>query len=319
MERENTCPLCRSKLLLVDYELVCTSCGYVAQSGLETSQTVSRNYSLKADLLAQYELGSYIGSVDLNSKGAFRLSIGEGESSIRYLKAISDYGLKSSRNNEGHSCMKILSRICDKVELPETILVHALKLSQDLLDARSKVKGITIPAICLYSLIVACKESHINKVNTKKLMEIFKAYGYRISLSSLIKISAEVTVPMVPKASEDYLSVTIPAIVSNPIVKEKIMKYYHSPTEYERKLYRATISVLAYVDKRRRGGHNPYALAATSTYAGEVALSKMEKRRPIFSQRVVSESVEVAEYTIREQFGEFFRDALLSFLSQVNC
>ncbi|MEM3403940.1 MAG: hypothetical protein QXJ17_05360 [Nitrososphaeria archaeon] len=318
MEREDVCPLCRNKLLLVDYELVCKSCGYVIQNDPGPSQTVLKKYSLKTDLLTQSELGSYIGTVDFNSKGICSLNIREGGSSIRYLKVISDYGLKSQRSNEENYCMRILSRICDKLELPETVLVQALQLSQALLDIRDKVKSITIPAICLYSLIVACKKLHVNKVNTKNLMNVFKAYGYRINLSSLIKISTEVSVPMVPKSSEDYLPVTIPAIVTHPIVKDKLMKYYMSPTEYERKLYRSAVSILSRIDKCKRGGHNPYALAATSIYAGEMALSKMEKRRPLFSQHIVSESVEVAEYTIREQYGEFFREALLSFLSQIS-
>jgi len=89
--------------------------------------------------------------------------------------------------------------------------------------------------------------------------------------------------------------------------------------EYERKLYRTIISILAYIDRYKRSGHSPYTLAATSIYAGEIALSKVEGRNPMFSQRAVSKSTDVAEYTIREQYGKLFRDAVLSFLSQINC
>jgi len=132
-----------------------------------------------------------------------------------------------------------------------------------------------------------------------------------------VRVSTAVNVPLPSKLSEDYLLTIIPTVVSNPIVKERIKKYYLSSVEYERKLYRTIISILAYIDKYRKGGHNPYTLAATSVYAGEIALSRIERRQPIFSQHIVSRSVDVAEYTIREQYGELFRSAVQSFLSQI--
>lgn len=227
---------------------------------------------------------------------------------------VSDYGLKSSRDYKEHSCIRIISRISDRLELPETVSIYAFDLSRSFLDVRSKVRSISIPAICLYSLIVSCKKFCINKVNTKRLIQAFRELGYRISLSSIVRVSTVVDVPLVPKLSEDCLLTIIPAVVSNPIVKERIKKYYLSSVEYERKLYRTIISIPAYIDKYRKGGHNPYTLAATSVYAGEIVLSTIEKRLPIFSQHIVSRSVDVAEYTIREQYGKIFRESIRKFL-----
>ena len=315
---ESLCPLCSSKLLLVEDELVCESCGYVIQGSVQAPKPVEEMSSLNAKLFASYELGSYVGPPELDSKDTACSGIGGGQLNIKYLKMISDYGLRSSRNYDEYSCMRIISRISGKLELPEVVSVHALGLSRRFLDVKGTVKGVSIPTICLYSLIVSCKKFYVNKVNTKKLIQIFRTYGYRVSLSSLIKMSVAVNVPLTPKLSEDYLLTIIPAVSSNPIVKERIGRHYSSPVEYERQLYRTVISILAYIDKYKKGGHNPYALAATSVYAGEMALSKIEKRQPIFSQHIVSQSVDVAEYTIREQYGELFRDAVLSFISQVN-
>ncbi|MGQ9780836.1 MAG: hypothetical protein ACUVQ8_01070 [Nitrososphaeria archaeon] len=319
MEKGRLCPLCNSRLLLVEDELVCQSCGYVLQDDIQVSRLAREVSYSSGKLISSHELGSYVGPPKIDSGDNTFQGIGGGQLNIRYLKMVSDYGFRSSKNYEEYSCMRIISRISDKLELPEAVSLYALDLSRNFLDVRLKVKGISIPAVCLYSLMVSCKKFYINRVNTKKLIRIFKELGYRVSLSSIIRISIVVDVPLAPKPSEDYLLTMIPAVTSNPIVNEKIKRYYSSPVEYERKLYRTIISVLAYIEKYKKGGHNPYALAATSVYAGEIALSKIERRQPLFSQHIVSQSVDVAEYTIREQYGELFRDAVLSFLLQVNC
>lgn len=317
MEKGRLCPLCDSRLLLVEDELVCQSCGYVLQDDMQAPISSREAAYLGGRPISSYELGSYVGPPKIDSMDNTFQGMGGGQLNIRYLKMVSDYGFKSSKGYEEYSCMRIISRICDKLGLPEAVSLYALDLSKNFLDARSKAKGISIPAVCLYSLMVSCKKFYVNRVNTKKLVQIFKELGYRVNLSSIIRMSIAVDVPLTPKLSEDYLLTMIPAVTSNPIVNERVKRYYSSSVEYERKLYRTIMSVLAYVEKHRKGGHNPYALAATSVYAGEIALSKIERRQPIFSQHIVSQSIDVAEYTIREQYGELFRDAVSSFLFQL--
>ncbi len=61
------------------------------------------------------------------------------------------------------------------------------------------------------------------------------------------------------------------------------------------------------LDSSVRGGHNPSALAATSFYAAEMAVSESESRKRLFTQREAAACVNAAEYTVREQFCELFR------------
>jgi transcription initiation factor TFIIIB Brf1 subunit/transcription initiation factor TFIIB len=61
------------------------------------------------------------------------------------------------------------------------------------------------------------------------------------------------------------------------------------------------------LDSSVRGGHSPCALAATSFYAAEMVVSEGEARKRLFTQRDVANCVNVAEYTVREQFCELFR------------
>ena len=222
---ENLCPLCSSKLLLVEDELVCESCGYVVQNVIQVPVSTGQASCLSTKLISSYELGSYVGPPKLSSKDSTFSGIGGGQLNIKYLKMISDYGLKSPRDYEEHSCIRIISRISDRLELPETVSIYTLDLCRDFLDVREKVRSISIPEICLYSLIVSCKKFSINKVNTKRLIQIFRELGYRITLSSIVRVSTAVRVPLPSKLSEDYLLTIIPAVVSNPIVKERIKRH----------------------------------------------------------------------------------------------
>ncbi|MCX8188527.1 MAG: hypothetical protein N3F64_02350 [Nitrososphaeria archaeon] len=305
---KSVCPLCNSKLILVDNELVCETCGYVSQD----IQIASSEFEQKIF----YELGSHIGFKNLYSQENIS-RIGE-SSSPKYYRMLSERWLKTSKENEEYYCMKVISRVCEKLTIPENVAAYAFEFSKRILSKKLEHEGITIPIICLYSLMISCKKSKIDRITMRKLFKTFRTLGYRVSLAALAKVSCLANMALEPKPVEEYLTTIIPSITAHPVVLEKVKKYYLSPVEYERKLYRTTIAILSYVDKYRRGGHNPYALASTATYAGEIALSKIEHRQPLFSQRIISESVDIAEYTVREQYSELFREAVYQLISNLN-
>ncbi len=306
---ESVCPLCNSRLVLVDDELVCESCGYVAQD----TNIISSEFGQKK---TSYELGSQIGFKNQYLQENFS-RIGE-SSSLKYYRMLSERWLKTERENEEYYCMKVISRVCEKLAIPENVAVYAFEFSKRLLSKRLEHEGVTVPIVCLYALMISCKKSKIDRITMKKLFRTFRTLGYRVSLAALAKVSCLTNTAIEPKPVEEYLTTIIPSIATNPVVLERAKKYYLSPVEYERKLYRTTIAILSHVDKYRRGGHNPYALATTAAYAGEITISKIEHRPPLFSQRIISESVDVAEYTIREQYSELFREAVNKLLHDLD-
>ncbi|MEM3714552.1 MAG: hypothetical protein QXF82_06360 [Nitrososphaeria archaeon] len=305
---ENVCPLCNRRLILVDDELVCESCGYVAQEIHITQSSFERNNF--------YGLGSHMGFKNEYFKENFS-GIGEG-SSLKYYRMLSERWLKTAKENEEYYCIKVISRVCEKLAIPENVAAYTFEFSKRILSKRSEHDGITVPTICLYALMISCKRSKVDRITMKKLFKTFRILGYRVSLAALAKVSCLANMALEPKPVEEYLTTIIPSVTAHPLVLERIKKHYLSPVEYERKLYRTTTAILSYVDKYKRGGHNPYALAATATYAGEIALSKIEHRPPLFSQHIISESVDVAEYTVREQYSEFFREAVYQLLDKLS-
>jgi transcription initiation factor TFIIIB Brf1 subunit/transcription initiation factor TFIIB len=304
---KSVCPLCNGRLICVDDELVCQSCGYVLQETLATPAVTGQKIL--------YELGSQMDFKGLNGDGKFS-GIGE-SSSIRYYKRLSEHWLKTSKESEEYYCMKVISRVCEKLSIPENVALYAFELSKNILSKKEGFGDISVPTVCLYTLIVSCKRAKISRISIKRLFKTFKTLGYRVSLASLAKVSCISNMAIEPKPVEEYLTTVIPAIISHPMVSERLKGHYLSPVDYERKLYRATVAVLSYVDRIRRGGHNPYAVATTAVYAGEIVLSKVEGRRPLFSQRMVSECVEVAEYTVREQYSELFKEAVYMLLANL--
>ena len=80
-----------------------------------------------------------------------------------------------------------------------------------------------------------------------------------------------------------------------------------SETVYYNKLYKVAREALGIVEREAMGGHSPCGLAASAVYAAEVALAQSDSRIRFLSQREVAECIGVAEYTVREQYGEVFR------------
>jgi transcription initiation factor TFIIIB Brf1 subunit/transcription initiation factor TFIIB len=287
------CAHCSGKVVDMGDEFVCSSCGVVVPK--EVIETVERRPS--AVDYTNYSLGSFLGPSEYGPEDKEK-GFSKSSSSFKYLKTISDYSQDDSAGV--YPCTKLMERICEKLALPNGIIGQSVKIAKELLEIRKEREGFTIAAICAFWIISACKIYGVTSVGLKEVVEAHMDLGYRVKPSAIVRLSFDSSAKPGPRKAEEYLG-RVAAHLS------EMLPGLGAPPGYEKKLLCVGAEALRMLDSSERGGHNPCALAATGIYAAEVMISRSEGRRRLFTQKEAATCVNVAEYTVREQFCELFR------------
>jgi transcription initiation factor TFIIIB Brf1 subunit/transcription initiation factor TFIIB len=199
-----------------------------------------------------------------------------------------------------YPCAKLIERICEKLSLPPGVIGQAIAVAKGLLVIRKQRAGYTIAAISAFSIISACRIYGVSSAGVREVVAAHRSLGHKVRPSTLIKMGFDSPVKASAMRAEEHLG-RVAARLS------EILPKLGAPPGYQYKLLHLARRALAMLDSSVRGGHSPCALAATSFYAAEMAVSESESRKRFFTQREVATCVSVAEYTVREQFCELFR------------
>jgi transcription initiation factor TFIIIB Brf1 subunit/transcription initiation factor TFIIB len=283
----------------IDEEIVCSSCGSVRPKEVAAGAGGGPAAARRAHAVdyTSHSLGSFLGPIDRDrdespSKGL------SGSSNFRYLKTISDY---SQVDEAGvYPCAKLIERICEKLALPPGAMGQAIAVAKGLLVIRKQRTGYTIAAISAFSIISACRICGVSSVGVKEVVAAHRALGHNVRPSTLIRMGFDSPVKASAMRAEEHLG-RVAARLSETLPR------LGAPAGYQYRLLHLARRALAMLDSSVRGGHSPCALAATSFYAAEIAVSQSETRKRLFTQRDAANCVNVAEYTVREQFCELFR------------
>ncbi len=281
-------------------EIVCSSCGGVRPKEVEADPVggavVRRAHAVD---YTNHSLGSFLGPADYDHDEASSSKGFSGSSStFKYLKTISDY---SQVDEAGvYPCAKLIERICEKLSLPRGVMGQSIAVAKGLLVIRKQRIGYTIAAISAFSIISACRIYGVSNVGVREVVGAHRALGHNVRPSTLIKMGFDSPVKASAMKAEEHLG-RVAARLSEVLPK------LGAPPGYQYRLLHLARRALGMLDSSVRGGHSPCALAATSFYAAEVAISEGESRKRFFTQREVAACVNAAEYTIREQFCELFR------------
>ncbi len=291
------CTHCSGRMVDIDEEMVCSSCGGVRPKETETGSADAVRRAHAVDY-TNHSLGSFLGPIDYDRDDAPARGLSGSSSTFRYLKTISDY---SQVDEVGvYPCAKLIERICEKLSLPVGVMGQSISVAKGLLMIRKQRVGYTIAAISAFSIISACRICGVSTVGAREVVAAHKALGHNVRPSMLIKMGFDSPVKASAMRAEEYLG-RVAARFS------EILPRLHAPPGYQYRLLHLARRALAMLDSSVRGGHNPRALAATSFYAAEVAIAESESRKRLFTQRDIATCIEAAEYTVREQFCELFR------------
>jgi transcription initiation factor TFIIIB Brf1 subunit/transcription initiation factor TFIIB len=293
------CAHCSGRMVDVDDEIVCSSCGSVRPKEV-AADSASGTAMRRAHAVdyTNHSLGSFLGSMDYDRDEAPSKGFSGSSSTFRYLKTISDY---SQVDEAGvYPCAKLIERMCEKLCLPGGAMGQSIAVSKGLLAIRKQRTGYTIAAISAFSIISACRICGVSSVGVREVVAAHRALGHNVRPSTLIKMGFDSPVKASAMRAEEHLG-RVAARLSEVLPK------LGAPPGHHYKLLHLARRALGMLDSSVRGGHSPSALAATSFYAAEVVVSQSESRRRLFTQREVAACVNAAEYTVREQFCELFR------------
>ena len=291
------CPHCAGRMVDVEEELVCSSCGSVKAKEVAAEPGGTTDRRVHAVDYTSHSLGSFLGPMDYDRDEPQRGLAGS-PSTFKYLKTISDY----SQVDEArvYPCAKLIERICEKLSLPPGVMGQAIAVAKGLLAIRKQRSGYTIAAISAFSIISACRICGVSTVGVRDVVGTHRALGHNVRPATLIRMGFDSPVRASPMRAEEHLG-RVTARLS------EVLPRSGAPPGYQYKLLHLARRALGMLDSSVRGGHSPAALAATSFYAAEMVVSESESRKKLFTQREAANCVNVAEYTIREQFCELFR------------
>jgi transcription initiation factor TFIIIB Brf1 subunit/transcription initiation factor TFIIB len=203
----------------------------------------------------------------------------------------------------------LIERVCEKLYLPNAVMGQAIVISMKILS--NQETGINTAAISAYSVMAACKIEGISKVGLKEIVDAHKSLGRRVKVSSLVRLYLESPVKQRPRNASEYIKPIIARVLQIEKVEKGILTYFSSKVDYMRNLYSEATELIEKAKMIGTGGHNPRALAAASVYGAEYLLSRREKRKKVITQKDIALSSGMTEYTIREQFGEIFRELIV--------
>jgi transcription initiation factor TFIIIB Brf1 subunit/transcription initiation factor TFIIB len=297
------CEECLGEIVDTGDELVCRSCGVVTEK--EVLEAWGKQRAPQAIDYTAQALGGYLGSLEHGYEERFSRAFSRTSSNFEYLKLISDYS--GREDSTIYACVKMIERVCEKLSMPSMIVGQAVVIAKKLFVVKRQRNDITSAAVSAYAIITASKIGQVTSVGVKEIIEAHRLMGRRVKMSALIQLSLNSPIKMLPRKPEDYVGRVIARLSSKGSLAEDLASRGINGVVYLNALRVAAKEALAAVEQPTRGGHSPCTLAATAVYAGEVSLAKKESRKRLLSQKDVAESVDVAEYTVREQYGEIFR------------
>jgi transcription initiation factor TFIIIB Brf1 subunit/transcription initiation factor TFIIB len=299
---QDKCAECGAEIMDVGEELVCRLCGVVASK--EVVEIGGGGGPLKAVDYTGQSLGGYLGPIEYGPREKFSKGISASPSTFGYLKLVSDFA--GREESAAYTCLKLIERVCEKLALPRVVWNQAMVIAKKLYGRGERV-GANSGAVSAYAIITACKIERVTSVDVKEIIAAHRLMGKRVKFASLVRLSLESPFKSEARRAEDYVPRVIARLASSENLSLNLEEAGVRPSAYLARLREAALVCLSVVGESRRGGHSPIGIAAASVYAGEMLLSNLEKREARITQRSLARQAGVAEYTVREQYGELFR------------
>ncbi len=320
---KNRCLECGGSLIQTDSDMVCTNCGLIAQQIYENPsiQLISSEGSYGSQYASISEqpsklktLGTFIGSyqkknfVDATGNQlAFPKKL-----QYRRLKSLNDVYLHFNGRQREYRGYSLLSRVCSTLEVTDSTRADALFLFQKVHhQLKKKMKLSCLIMGALYLAVRTRKEN----IELNRLVKAVQVNGFSIAgkdiirSASLIRQYAKIRVRHVK--SEEYLDAIIGRIQKDYTLRSAIQKRTNNREEFFQQLRVVAKQLLNQFPLPKRGGRNPFILAAAMINAADILLARhkifpecylKQSRRGILTQKKLSEILDIAEFTLREHY-----------------
>lgn len=317
------CEECGGPVINADTGYTCSQCGLINQLCYESpllkiSAKDNKEYGV-FNYFGDREhiidgMGSFIdyyGSTRITDGNKRRLSQSSEKMFLR-LKRINDQQLHTINRESDYRALRILNRMTSLFRLTKQIRNRAAYLFRIMVPHVDKSPRLNRVILVATSLYVALREHPDSNVITfNELGEGFKRQGHRVSKKLITRALWELR-PLLSEAldfskilskSKDYISTVLNHLHKSSKIEKRLTDRQVNKETYYQLLFKKTQNLLQSIPFKVRGGRNPYVFTVSVVYAADQFICTNQLRvRPILSQKLVSETAKVAEYSVRDHY-----------------
>ena len=327
----NKCPECGGQVIQNAHESVCEQCGIILDdlffmTRYQINETKDSDINPGDQFVSigkvvdnVCNLGSHMGYY---SNKVFYDYRGEIISShqqhvFKKLKQWYSLPLKIKDHETDYRILKILSNVAQCMKLSSLVKNRAAYFYQKIIkNAKSIRNHVSLIGFCIF--YSAREFSHNAPISIRELCDIFQSLGHRINPRLIIRDSIDyqnfIKEKNNPHKSEDYIIRLVNTIeLYKPIIDRLKRKGSHlTISEYVNLLRRKSLKVLELMSDKIRGSRNPFILAGAVVYCADKLLAKQYALKSLLTQRMASQAMGIAEYSIRDHYVKIVKPFVLS-------
>ncbi len=324
------CPECNGVIILSSFERTCKDCGLVITEVFGDSSYLISDKNNKNNLNKQYValgertnfvggLGSFIGyenSRYLKDKYGRLLHPNEQKLFRRLKKNYSQF-IRIKNHETEYRIFNILNKLSIYLQLNKNIRNMAAYYYKKIVKNEKKIiNNISLIAFCIF--YAARKESHNAPITINEISNAFQNFGHRVNsrliLRDGINYKKHLMNNSAPHRSEDYISRLISDVISNKELERRlyIKGITWTKKEFQDNLTSKCRKILKHLTLQRRGGRNPFILTGAIIYLADKLLAKEHNHKAILTQKIISESTKIAEYSIRDHYVNLLKPLFIN-------
>ncbi len=312
----NFCEECGTVVIQTATHNVCPSCGLVQGQKFVEGNYVSIDSAksfgnqfvdvINKPGLANGGSGSFIdfyGNWNLTDYSGRTINQGK---FFRYarLKKMNDYYSQSTSQMKLYRALQLVNRIHGVLDLPEGLKDEVSKLYR---KCYQKIPShYRIPIVVAACFYISTKLMNYNLL-LKEIVSACERLGLKVKGKTLITTASEIKkalrLQIRATRPEEYLEKAILSLSNNQNLVDKLKQLHIGIQEYTVQIRSESSNLIKLLDNEKRGGRNPFILAAACVAGSDTIVSaKIGKKRGIATQKIVAESCNIPEYTLREHY-----------------
>ncbi|MFX1233176.1 MAG: hypothetical protein ACFFBY_01350 [Promethearchaeota archaeon] len=327
--RAKKCPECYGNVILTSHEQICQDCGLIIDQLYTESSYLFDSHSNNNNLNKQYvalgERTDFVGGlgtfIDYESSKYLKDTSGRllppnEQTLYRRLKKNYTQFLRIRNHETEYRIFNILNKITTYLNLNKNIRNNAAYYYKKILKKEKKViNNISLIGFCIF--YAARRELHNAPININELSEAFKNFGHRVNPRLILRDGLRYKIHLnnntTPHKSEDYLIRLIDQVVNHNDLELRLKTKgcTWKKGEYRMKLINESQKILLKLTSWDRGGRNPFILTGAVIYLADKLLAEQFNHKSILTQKLISDSTNIAEYSIRDHYVNLLKPLFL--------
>ncbi len=326
-EKLEKCAECGGTIVASGFEKTCADCGIVySDFQLDSNMPLISNQN-KTGSIVFHSIGKQINyaseqgsDIGYNNRSIMRDIKNqplhpEVQKKFKRLIRYYDRPTKTKFNETEARILSILNRVSCYLRLNKHVVDDTAYFYKKILKNEGKVKNnVCVLALCIFM----CSRSETNKdpIGINDISEIFNQLGHHITprliLRSRVRYGKYFNLDLAPVNPNRFIPKLIESLLEN---KEFVEKFKTESCEdiedYRLELMKTIEYIISKLPSKLYIGRNPIILASALIYAADRLIARKYGNRVILTQKMVSDSANVAEYSLRDHFVKIIKPIFL--------